>query len=105
MPLGVRIQWQNILLQLPAPSVDFKGVETGMFFLQIIHQAGPSKAGTDLRQGHEILSDNEFAFIRLGQVEEVAGWIKENWELAHDLNGLISLMLRILSLSPFPDIH
>lgn len=33
IPLGYRIQWQNILLQLSVPSVDFKKVETGLVIL------------------------------------------------------------------------
>lgn len=105
MPLGVEIQWQNILLELSAPSVDFKKAETGIFFLQVINQAGPSRADTHLRQGHMILSDQEFTIAMLARVEEVMERIKENWEMVQGLNGLIFLVLRMLSLSPSSDIY
>ncbi|OJJ65727.1 hypothetical protein ASPBRDRAFT_79658 [Aspergillus brasiliensis CBS 101740] len=57
MPLGFHIQWQNILRQLAAPSVVFNNVETCLFTLQIMHQAGPpSLMDPILREGHHELS-------------------------------------------------
>ena len=100
MSLGLEIQWQNILLELSMPSVDMKKVETTIFVLQIINQAGPSKADTTLRQGHAILCDDRFTVKVLSQIQETMERIQQNWETIHGLNSLIRLVLKILSLSP-----
>ncbi|KAJ5252865.1 hypothetical protein N7489_003275 [Penicillium chrysogenum] len=100
MPLGLEIQWQNILLELSMPSVDMKKIETTIFVLQIINQAGPSKAGTTLRQGHAILCDDVFTVEVLSRIEETMERIQQNWETIYGLNSLIRLVVKISSLSP-----
>jgi hypothetical protein len=99
LPLGLEIQWQNILLELSAPSVDFKKPETEIFFRQAINQAGPWQTGTSLRQGHAILDDPAFTTALLERIQEVAQRIRENLEMTQGLSSLISLVLRVLSLS------
>lgn len=99
MPLGVEIQWQNILRQLAMPSVIFKKVETCIFILQIIRQAGPSTKDSVLRAGHVILDDNRFATVLLAEIANAAGRIEENWESAQELSALIFLTQRVLSVS------
>ncbi|BCS24968.1 uncharacterized protein APUU_41412A [Aspergillus puulaauensis] len=99
MPLGVNIQWQNILLQLAMPSVVFKKAETCIFILQIICQAGPSTKDSVLRDGHVIINDDVFAGELLARIKDAADRIKENWESMWELCALILLTQRILSLS------
>ncbi|KAL4994276.1 hypothetical protein BDV10DRAFT_189152 [Aspergillus recurvatus] len=99
MPLGVEIQWQNILRQLAMPSVVFKKVETCIFILQIIRQAGPSTKDSVLRAGHVILDDDRFATVLLAEINNAAGRIEENWESAQELSALVFLTQRVLSLS------
>ncbi|KAJ5794287.1 hypothetical protein N7457_000886 [Penicillium paradoxum] len=105
MPLGVEIQWQNVLLELSSPSMDLKKIETGIFLRQVIHQTGPAKKGTHLRKAHSILGDERFARTILVQVKKGSQRLKENWESIHGLSSLISLVLRILSLSPSSTVH
>lgn len=100
MPLGLEIQWHNILVELAMPSVDMKKAETTIFVLQIINQAGPSKAGTTMRQGHAILGKDAFTLKLLCQIKEAMKRTKENWETIYGLHSLIRLVLRIFSLSP-----
>ncbi|KAJ5925771.1 hypothetical protein N7454_007281 [Penicillium verhagenii] len=100
LPLGLSIQWQNILIELTSPLVDFKKVETEIFLLQVIHQAGPFHPSSPLRQGHLILEDAEFLATFLEGVRRIASRISENWEMIHGLSSLVSLVLKILSLSP-----
>lgn len=105
LPLGVEIQWQNILLQLAMPSVDFKKLETDIFILQVINQAGPPFKGSISRQGHQVLQDNRFAETILCRIEEATERLEENWEFVHGLSVLIFLTLRVLSLSSSTEIH
>lgn len=73
------------------PSVVFKKVETHVFILQIIRQAGLSAKNSVLRQGHTILDNNHFVVVLLVQIKNAAGRIEENWESAQELCALISL--------------
>ena len=99
MPLGINIQWQNILLQLAMPSVVFKKAEACIFILQIICQAGPSTKNSVLRDGHITTSDDVFAEELIARIKDSADRIKENWESAWELCALIFLLQRVLSLS------
>ena len=99
IPLGSGIQWQNILLQLAVPSVDFKKVETSLVILQSIYQAGPPGNGSVLRAGHEIVDDENFACSLLETLNEALQRVKENWESSQALSTFISLAARLLSLT------
>ncbi|KAH1900111.1 hypothetical protein KXV57_008631 [Aspergillus fumigatus] len=105
MPLGVEIQWQNILRQLAMPSIDLKKAETCIFILQIINQAGPSTASRVTRTAHDILNDTAFTTALLGRVYDIAARLEENWEMAQGLSALSALVLRILALSPSADVR
>jgi hypothetical protein len=105
MPLGIEIQWQNILRQLAMPSVDLKKVETCIFILQIISQVGPSTASLVTRKAHDILNDTGFTTAMLVRIQDIAARIEENWEMAQGLSALSSLVLRILTLSPSTDVQ
>ncbi|KAF2835464.1 hypothetical protein M501DRAFT_432682 [Patellaria atrata CBS 101060] len=99
IPLGYRIQWQNILLQLCAPSVDFKKVETTFVVLQSIYQAGPSSDEGILRSGHKIVDEESFAHAFLESLHIASQRVKENWESSQALSTFISLAARLLSLN------
>jgi hypothetical protein len=103
--LGYRLQWQNILLQLSAPSVDFKKVETGLVILQSIYQAGPSEPGNVLRASHEIADDDKFAHALLESLRDSLQRVKENWESSQALSIFISLAKRLLSLASVEQIR
>ncbi|KAL4951222.1 hypothetical protein BDW69DRAFT_42194 [Aspergillus filifer] len=99
MPLGVEVQWENVLRQLAMPSVVFKKPETCIFILQIICQTGPPSSQSNLRAGHVILNNDMFAKALLAEIGRAAGRIKENWESAQELSSLVFLTLRLLSLT------
>jgi Protein of unknown function (DUF3638)/Protein of unknown function (DUF3645) len=99
IPLGYRIQWHNILLQLSLPSVDFKKTETGLVILHSIYQAGPSSNSNVLRASHEIVDNENFAHALLGSLHEALQRVKENWESSKALSTFISLATRLLSLT------
>jgi hypothetical protein len=99
IPLGCRLQWQNILLQLSVPVVDFKTTETGLVILQSIYQAGPTKDGNVLRGGHDIVEDENFAHGLLEALQDALNRVKKNWESSQALSTFISLASRLLSLN------
>ncbi|CZR56907.1 uncharacterized protein PAC_06796 [Phialocephala subalpina] len=105
LPLGCRIQWQNILLQLVMPIVDLKKIETGLVILQAIYQAGPASGGNVLREGHAIVGNLTFVETLLTALDRALQRIKENWESSQVLGTLVTLATRILSLTTSEEIR
>lgn len=60
VPLGYRIQWQNILVQLAMPAVDCRKQELAIIMAQTIYQAGPASDEHVLRVGHLVIEDIKF---------------------------------------------
>lgn len=105
LPLGTRIQWQNILVQLHAPSVDFKQVEATIFVLQCIFQAGPSGDLPAAREAHRPVIDREFGTQLLDGLRNTLEGIRENWQASHALFTCISLACRLSTLNIDPNLR
>ncbi|KAK8036832.1 hypothetical protein PG994_015329 [Apiospora phragmitis] len=101
MRSGARIQWQNILVQLYAPTVDFNNIETALVVLQAIGESGPCHDNPEshLRDSHAIVQDEDFARKLLGGLEATLLRFKENWECDIALFTLTSLCNRVMSLA------
>ncbi|KAI1366807.1 hypothetical protein F5Y08DRAFT_112758 [Xylaria arbuscula] len=98
LPLGHRIQLHNILIQLSAPSLDFKKEETAIFVFQCLYQSGPPNDNA-LRTSHAILDKKELALRLLDTLTTAWYRIKENWESAQALCILTAITTRLLSLT------
>ncbi|KAJ3495913.1 hypothetical protein NLG97_g3045 [Lecanicillium saksenae] len=99
LPLGNRIQWQNILLQLHAPAVNFKKVETLLTVLQCLLQAGPRGDVLGCRESHAVIEDDQFASGLLRGLDIQLQHIKSNWQASHAINTLICLACRLSTLT------
>ncbi|KAJ4389003.1 hypothetical protein N0V93_006465 [Gnomoniopsis smithogilvyi] len=100
-PVGCRLQWMNILVQLTCPTLDFKKIETILVLLQTIYQAGPRGSYSDSfrRAGHSVIGDEIFVQALLERTKAAAARIESNWESSYALNAFISIVLRVLSLA------
>ncbi|TLS20498.1 uncharacterized protein PpBr36_11159 [Pyricularia pennisetigena] len=80
IPSGHIIQWQNILLQLAMPIVDFRREETSLIVLQAMYQTGPSNddKSMPLRQAHSVLDCAEFCAKLVGQLQLATRRINQN---------------------------
>lgn len=100
IPHGHRIQWQNILLQVTAPNVDFKRVETTLIVLQCIYQAGPRQGGLWHRAAHEVPAMAEsFGERMMEGLRAATNRIRDNWQCVNALATYIAVARRILSLT------
>lgn len=98
LPIGYRIQYQNILVQLAMPTIDLAKIETQCLILQTIHRAGPPSTGKIVeRTAHEILVDDTFCQAVTGKIEAALGRVSENWETWRAVATLVQLTLRMLS--------
>lgn len=109
LPLGHRIQWPNILLQLAMPSLDFKKPETTLLLLQCAYQTGPKSEGTSnstaLRSAHNFFSHKENAASLLKHLTGALQRVKCNWESSQALFVFAALAARALSLSRSPSVQ
>lgn len=113
LPLGHRIQWANILLQLAMPSLDFKKPETALLLLQCVYQAGPRSSDTSpgllsnhderraLRSSHDFFDSEERAQSLLQRLTEALQRVKNNWQSCQALLIFVVIAARALSLSSF----
>jgi hypothetical protein len=99
IPLGYRIQWQNILVQLQAPSMNLNTAEATYTLLQCAHQAGPRRNCGVLRESHAVIKDTRIVDALLGGLGETLRGIQDNWQASHTLFTLISLACRIHTLT------
>ncbi|KAF6791741.1 hypothetical protein CMUS01_16205, partial [Colletotrichum musicola] len=104
VPLGHKIQWQNILVQLFSPAVDFKKWEAALTIWQCIHQAGPDN-GSVSRSAHEICEDERFAEQLLEGIRKATYRFEENWQSSTALAAFISVARRLLTLTQSSDIE
>ncbi|KDN67446.1 hypothetical protein CSUB01_06462 [Colletotrichum sublineola] len=104
IPIGYRLQWKNILIQLFSPSVDFKKRVTALVVQQCVYQAGPP-SGCAIRGAHEICQETSFALRMLEGLFETIRQFEENWQSSAALGAFIVLSRRLLSLAACSDIQ
>ncbi|KAK1974854.1 hypothetical protein LZ30DRAFT_810521 [Colletotrichum cereale] len=102
IPIGYRLQWKNILVQLFSPSVDFKKRDTAIVIQQCVYQAGPP-SGCVLRSAHTICQEKGFASRMLEGLFEAIQLFEENWQSLAALGTFTTLSRRLISLAHCPD--
>jgi hypothetical protein len=100
LPIGYRIQYQNILVQLAMPTVDLTKIETQCLVLQTLHRAGPPSSNSSVeRTAHEILANELFCQALTDKIKATLGRVSENWETWRAVATLVQLTLRMLSVN------
>lgn len=105
LPLGYRVQWQNVLVQVASPSVDLRMESTVLVALQCILQAGPCSVDDVRRDGHLIVDDLQFADALLNSLHHALLRFGNNWQSFPALGILISITKRLLSLASTEDVQ
>ena len=106
MLLGTELQWPNILVQLAAPNINFKKVDTSLALLQAAYQAGPPTADNSLlRKSHQSLHDILFGKQLIRLLREGLLRIRDNWESAQALSSFVILAARLLALTSSKEIE
>ena len=95
---GERIQWQNIKREMAASNLSFNTEAVCTLVTQAIWQAG-SRGDSDLRNAHLDLQDPSFCIELLAVVGRVLESISANWKSDHAMLLLITVALRVSSLS------
>jgi hypothetical protein len=99
-PVGFRLGWHNILVQLFTPTVDLNKKDTVFIIMQIIHQAGPPDNYSMHRAGHQQLRDEAFFEKLLQGLYNSVDRIQKNWESYIALRLFIAIAIKALNFSP-----
>ncbi|KAL6796308.1 hypothetical protein GGI42DRAFT_331329, partial [Trichoderma sp. SZMC 28013] len=102
LPVGYRILWENILVQLFSPKVDFNKSDTALIIMQIIDQAGPQWCGSTYRASHQQLLSEAFPKRLLEGLSHAVDRIHKNWESYVALRCFIAIAIRALNCSSVP---
>ncbi|PHH64685.1 hypothetical protein CDD81_4126 [Ophiocordyceps australis] len=99
MPLGRRISWMNLLVQLAMPAVDWKRAEVAIFAMHISEQVGAAYEST-VRENHAVLIDTNFAESLGSELQLSLQRLKGNWESCKAVWIFTFLAARLLSAGP-----
>lgn len=93
-------RWLTMLVELGASNLNFSTEDTMLLFSQLSVQAGPSKNEPSfLRDVHIIFHDKTFCQRLVEQIEARLFNIKSNWRETTCMEMLITLILRLFTLT------
>ncbi|KAM3084368.1 hypothetical protein ACMFMG_001526 [Clarireedia jacksonii] len=97
---GKTSRWLTMLVELGASNLNFSVEDTMQIFNQLAIQAGPAtkKTGT-LRDIHFVFQDESFCQRLVEQIDNRLRNISTNWRETHCMEMLITLSLRLFSLT------
>ncbi|OCK76192.1 hypothetical protein K432DRAFT_428888 [Lepidopterella palustris CBS 459.81] len=102
---GKTRRWLTMLVELGASNANFSTEDTMHVFSQLAVQAGPAKNDeTDLlRDVHLVFRDQSFCQRLTEQIDKHLRNILSNWRETHCMEMLITLSLRLFTLTSGPD--
>ena len=101
---GKTRRWPTMLVELGASNLNFSIEDTTKVFSQLAVQAGPAKNDGDvLQDAHFFFRDQSFCQRLMEQINKRLLNIKANWRETNCMEMLISISLRLFSLSTGSD--
>ncbi|KAI2636101.1 hypothetical protein GGS21DRAFT_543015 [Xylaria nigripes] len=92
-------RWPNILVELSSSNLNFSSDDTSRVVCQLAVQAGPRLPGEPLRAAHVVFKETVFLERLVELIETRLHSIKANWREYNCMELLITLSLRLFSLS------
>ncbi|KAF7944017.1 hypothetical protein EAE96_010427 [Botrytis aclada] len=97
---GKTRRWLTMLVELGASNLNFSVEDTMQIFTQLAIQAGPAQDKTEtLRDVHFAFQDNSFCQRLVEQIDNRLRNISTNWRETYCMEMLITLSLRLFSLT------
>ncbi|KAL5452013.1 hypothetical protein PMIN07_008458 [Paraphaeosphaeria minitans] len=96
---GTNRRWLSLLRELGATNINFSTESTWAIVAKLVLQVGPSLLGHPLRDIHMVFDDDTFCHKLLEQVENRLHAIRRNWREPVQMDLLITLLLKVISLS------
>ncbi|KAL1610088.1 hypothetical protein SLS60_001753 [Paraconiothyrium brasiliense] len=96
---GTNRRWLSLLRELGATNLNFSTGSTWAIISKLALQVGPSSLGHPLRDIHMVFEDATFCGKLLEQVNNRLDAIRRNWREPVQMDMLITLLLKTMSLS------
>ena len=96
---GKHRRWLTILIELGSSNLNFSTEATTVLISQLAFQIGPAYGDDPLRAIHRVFRDETFCKRLMEQLAQRLDGICSNWRETHCMEMLISLILRLCSLS------
>lgn len=101
---GKTRRWLTMLVELGASNINFSTEDTMFVFSQLAVQAGPAQNASDpLRDAHLVFREQSFCQRLAEQIENRLHNITSNWREMHCMEILITLSIRLFTLTSGPD--
>jgi hypothetical protein len=98
--VGTHSRWPSLLREMGSTNLSFSTDSTWAIVSLLLLQAGPTHTDDPLRDVHSILRDGTFCRQLLAQVDYRLEAIKRNWREPVQLDILMSMLLKIISVTP-----
>jgi hypothetical protein len=98
--VGTHSRWPCLLREMGSTNLSFSTDSTWAIVSHLLLQAGPTHTDDPLRDIHSILRDGTFCRQLLAQVDYRLEAIKRNWREPVQLDILMSMLLKIISVTP-----
>ncbi|OAG11713.1 uncharacterized protein CC84DRAFT_1133705 [Paraphaeosphaeria sporulosa] len=102
---GTNRRWLSLLRELGATNLNFSTESTWAIVTKLVLQVGPSFLGHPLRDIHMIFDDDTFCNKLLEQVSNRLDAVRRNWREPVQMDLLITLLLKVISLSSCRDVQ
>lgn len=98
--VGTNFRWLDLVRELGSANLSFSNDTTWVLVMRLISQIGPSSATKDVRRDvHTALLDESLCSRLLHQVQQRLVAIHRNWREPIQMDLLITILLKILSLT------
>lgn len=99
---GERVQWYNIIRELESPTLSLNEEAVSILFHQAAWEFGSHSPDTDRREAHQIFEDAAFGNRLSKTLQHKLSTVESNWNENNNLAILITIALRLLTLSESP---
>ncbi|KAF2494893.1 hypothetical protein BU16DRAFT_590135 [Lophium mytilinum] len=96
---GYNRRWLVLLMELGSSNINFSTEASSCMVSTVALQAGPAAGSDVLRATHRVFRDDSFCEELLTQLSSRLSGLKANWREVYLMDMLITLMLRLWSLS------
>jgi hypothetical protein len=96
---GTNRRWLGLLRELGSVNINFSTESTWAIVSKLVLQVGSSSFGHPLRDIHMVFDDDTFCNKLLQQVSNRLDAIRRNWREPVQMDMLITLLLKVISLS------
>ena len=104
--VGTHSRWLDLLREIGSTNINFSSTSTRVIVMRLVLQHGPdSSGGRRYTDTHTALLDDTLVIKLLSQIRYRLDAIQRNWREAVQMELLITVLLKVMSLAPKPSVR